>query len=86
MEVPAQARPRPDGGRVLSVAGFLESRSGRLLLAAGRLVFWIMAAAVIVALARRGLTLGDEGYLLSQASDIVQGDHGYDWPEVAVGR
>ena len=57
----------------MNLVGFLASTPGRTVLAVARLAFWATAAALILALCRRGLTLGDEGYLLSQAADILAG-------------
>lgn len=57
----------------MSLPDFFAGRTGRTILALARAVFWSASALVLVALCRRGLTLGDEGYLLSQASDILAG-------------
>jgi hypothetical protein len=57
----------------VNVPEFLASRPGRVVLTFARVAFWAASAALLLALCRRGLTLGDEGYLLSQAADILAG-------------
>jgi hypothetical protein len=57
----------------VNVAAFLEGRSGRVALFFARVALWSVSALVLWALCRRGLTLGDEGYLLSQAADLLAG-------------
>lgn len=57
----------------MTPTSFLTGTSGRAVLMLARVVFWAAAAAVLVALCQRGLTLGDEGYLLSQANDMLNG-------------
>jgi hypothetical protein len=71
--LPAPDARRSGGGSALNFAAFVASGPGRVLLAVARLAFWTAAVVLAVALCRRGLTLGDEGYLLSQAADILDG-------------
>jgi hypothetical protein len=73
MALPAPDPRRAGGVVVLSFADILASGPGRAVLVLARVAFWSAAAMVALALCRRGLTLGDEGYLLNQASDLLAG-------------
>jgi hypothetical protein len=57
----------------VNVIGLFESRTGRAILLVARVIFWAAAATLAFALCRRGLTLSDEGDLLSSAAAILEG-------------
>lgn len=57
----------------MNVAALLERQAGRAVLFFARAAFWATAATLAFALCRRGLTLSDEGDLLSGAAAILQG-------------
>lgn len=65
---------RSTGGRRSIISALSEREVGSTPLAALlRLVFWAAAASLVWALAKRSITLGDEGYILSQAANLVAG-------------
>lgn len=57
----------------MNVSALLAKPAGRALLLAARILFWAAAATLAFALCRRGITLSDEGDLLSSAAGILEG-------------
>ncbi len=61
----------------MKFAEAIESRAGRAVLLLARVAFWAGAGLLAYALCRRGITLSDEGDVLSGALDILRGQVPY---------